>query len=323
MKIRANAWSRLGQNAVFGGVGLMEAVKDRNDIRFITADVSTLLGLTRFKGQYPEYYYDVGIAEQNLVTVAAGMALEGKCVFISTYASFLTMRGLEQIRHNLGYLKCNVKVVGMSSGACTGKSGISHWCTEDLAFMRAIPNMTVLSPADCTEVVKMTLAAAEINGPVYIRLTGNLNVPVIYKEDYEFQIGKGVCLRNGKDVAIIATGLLVKDSLDAAEDLEKQGISCSVYNMHTIKPIDTELLEKIYNKYKMIVTVEEHNIIGGLGGAVAEHKAKYANAPRQVFMGITDEYKKTGSRPFILGQYDLTPRGIADRIAREFKKDII
>lgn len=323
MKIKANAWSRLGQNAVFGGVGLMEAVKDRNDIRFITADVSTLLGLTRFKSQYPEYYYDVGIAEQNLVTVAAGMALEGKCVFISTYASFLTMRGLEQIRHNLGYLKCNVKVVGMSSGACTGKSGISHWCTEDLAFMRAIPNMTVLSPADCTEVVKMTLAAAEINGPVYIRLTGNLNVPVIYKEDYEFQIGKGVCLRKGKDVAIIATGLLVKDSLDAAEDLEKQGVSCSVYNMHTIKPIDTELLEKIYNKYKMIVTVEEHNIIGGLGGAVAEHKAKYANAPRQVFMGITDEYKKTGSRPFILGQYDLTSRGIADRIAKEFKKDII
>lgn len=317
MKIRANAWSRLGENAAFGGVGLMEAVKDREDIRFITADVSTLLGLGRFKAMYPDYYYDVGIAEQNLVTVASGMAIEGKCVFISTYASFLAVRGLEQIRHNLGYLKCNVKAVGMSSGLSVGKSGVAHWCTEDIAFMRAIPNMTVLSPADCTEVVKMTLAAAEMNGPVYMRLTGNLNVPVIYKEDYDLRIGKAITLREGEDVAIIATGLLVKDSLDAAEQLEEKGISCSVYNMHTIKPLDTELLEKIYKKYKLIVTVEEHNVVGGLGGAVAEHKAGFCGAPRQVFMGITDEYKKTGSRPFILGQYQLNTEGIVNRICNE------
>ena len=174
------------------------------------------------------------IAEQNMVTVAAGMALEGNCVFVSTYASFLSVRGLEQIRHNLGYLQCNIKVVGMSSGCATGKSGISHWCTEDIAFMRAIPNMTVLSPADCTEVVKMTIAAAQTDGPIYLRLTGNLNTPVVYREDYDFQIGKAVTLREGDDVAIIATGLLVRDSLNAAEILADEGISCAVYNMHTL-----------------------------------------------------------------------------------------
>lgn len=320
MKIRANAWSKLGQNATFGGVGLIEVMKERDDIQFITADVSTLLGLGKFKATYPEHYFDVGIAEQNLVTVASGLALEGNCVFISTYASFLSMRGLEQIRHNLGYLQCNVKVVGMSSGCATGKSGISHWCTEDIAFMRAIPNMTVLSPADCTEVVKMTTAAAEIQGPVYIRLTGNLNIPVIYKEDYDFQIGKAVTLREGDDVAIIATGLMVKDSLDAAELLEEKGISCAVYNMHTIKPLDTALLEQIYKKYKLIVTVEEHSIIGGLGGAVAEHKALLENTPRQLFMGITDEYKQTGSRPFVLKQYNLNAEGIANNIFKNIMK---
>lgn len=146
MKIRANAWSRLGQNATFGGIGMIEVMKEHEDVQFITADVSTLLGLGKFKTNYPEHYFDVGIAEQNMVTVAAGMALEGNCVFVSTYASFLAVRGLEQIRHNLGYLQTNVKLVGMSSGCATGKSGISHWCTEDMAFMRAIPNMTVLSP---------------------------------------------------------------------------------------------------------------------------------------------------------------------------------
>ena len=320
MKIKANAWSRLGQNAAFGGVGLMAAMKEREDIQFITADVSTLLGLGRFKSLYPEHYFDVGIAEQNMVTVASGMALERNCVFISTYASFLSMRGLEQIRHNLGYLKCNVKVIGMSSGCATGKSGISHWCTEDIAFMRAIPNMTVLSPADCTEVVKMTVAAAQIDTPVYLRLTGNLNTPIVYQEDYDFQIGKAVTLREGDDVAIIATGLLVKDSLDAAELLEEERISCAVYNMHTIKPLDTELLEKIYRKFRLIVTVEEHNIIGGLGGAVAEHKAAYENAPRQIFMGINDEYKQTGSRTFILDQYDLNTEGIVRTVERALKK---
>lgn len=320
MKVRANAWSRLGENATFGGVGLIEVMKERDDVQFITADVSTLLGLGKFKATYLEHYFDVGIAEQNMVTVAAGMALEGNCVFVSTYASFLAVRGLEQIRHNLGYLQANVKIVGMSSGCCTGKSGISHWCTEDMAFMRAIPNMTILSPADCTEVVKMTIAAAKMNGPVYLRLTGNRDVPVVYKEDYDFQIGKAIEMKEGEEVAIIATGLMVKEAMDAADILHEKGISCAVYNMHTIKPLDTELLEKIYQKYKLIVTVEEHNIVGGLGGAVAEHKSMFENAPRQIYMGITDEYRQTGSRKFIMEEYGLTAEGIVNNIQKNINK---
>lgn len=320
MKIRANAWSRLGQNATFGGIGMIEVMKEHEDVQFITADVSTLLGLGKFKTNYPEHYFDVGIAEQNMVTVAAGMALEGNCVFVSTYASFLAVRGLEQIRHNLGYLQTNVKLVGMSSGCATGKSGISHWCTEDMAFMRAIPNMTVLSPADCTEVVKMTMAAAELEGPVYIRLTGNRDVPVVYKDDYDFQIGKAITMREGSDVAIIATGLMVHEAMEAAEILEEKGISCTVINMHTIKPLDTALLEEVYKKYPLILTVEEHNIIGGLGGAVAEHKSAYVNAPRQIYMGITDEYKQTGSRKFVMEQYNLTSEGIVDIILKYVNK---
>lgn len=316
MKVRANAWSRLGQNAVFGGVGLIEVMKEHDNVQFITADVSTLLGLGKFKTQYPEHYYDVGIAEQNMVTVATGMALEGNCVFLSTYASFLVVRGLEQIRHNLGYLKANVKVIGMSAGCATGKSGISHWCTEDMAFLRAIPNMTVISPADCTEVVKATMAAANMEGPVYIRLTGNLNTAVIYEDDYDFQIGKGIVLREGSDVAVIATGLMVNESLEAAKILEQKGISCKVVDMHTIKPLDTKMLEEIYKNYKLIVTVEEHNVVGGLGGAVAEHKASFVNAPKQLFLGITDEYKKTGSRKFIMEEYGLTAEGIAHSIQK-------
>ena len=318
MKVRATAWSRLGQNATFGGVGLMEVVKDRPDIQFVTADVSSLLGLKRYKDMYPLQYVDVGIAEQNMVTVAAGMAYEGNCVFASTYASFIALRGLEQIRHNLGYLKANVKIVGMSSGACTGKSGISHWCTEDLAFMRAIPNMTVLSPADCTEVVKMTVAAAQMNGPVYIRLTGNLNVPIIYKEDYDFEIGKAITLKEGEDIALIATGLMVKEAMDAAAILEEQGISCSVINMHTIKPLDGACLEQCYKKHKLLVTIEEHNIVGGLGGAVAEPKAGYANVPPQLFLGITDEYKATGARAFIMEEYGLTAVQLAETIKNKW-----
>lgn len=319
MKIRAKAWSRLGQNATFGGIGLMEAMKEHDNIQFITADVSTLLGLGKFKTMYSEHYYDVGIAEQNMVTVAAGMALEGNCVFLSTYASFLVVRGLEQIRHNLGYLKTNVKIIGMSSGCATGKSGISHWCTEDMAFLRAIPNITVISPADCTEVVKATTAAANMKGPVYIRLTGNLNTAIIYEDDYDFQIGKGIVLREGEDVAIIATGLMVSESLEAAKILENEQISCKVINMHTIKPLDKRLMEEIYKTHKLIVTVEEHNIVGGLGGAVAEHKACFENTPKQLFLGITDEYQKTGSRKFIMDEYGLNAEGIADSIRKNIK----
>lgn len=315
----AKAWSRLGIRGAFGAIGIMSACEEKNNIYVITADTSGLLGLERFKKQYPDMFINVGIAEQNMIGIAAGIGSEENCVFASTYASFITARGYEFIRQNLGYLKRNVKIIGCSSGVVSGIAGISHWSIDDTALMRCIPNMLVLVPADAMEAVKMAIAVSEIKQPVYVRLCGDLNTPIVYQEDYDFQIGKAVTLREGDDVAIIATGLLVKDSLNAAEILADEGISCAVYNMHTLKPLDTDLLEKIYRKFHLIVTVEEHNIIGGLGGAVAEHKALYENAPRQIFMGINDEYRKTGSRDYILGQYDLNAEGICRTIQKELQ----
>lgn len=315
-KRNAVAWSRLGLRGAFGGIGIMAACEEEDNIYVVSADTSGLLGLERFKTKYPGRFVNAGIAEQNMIGISAGLASEGFCVFASTYASFITARAYEFIRQNLGYLKYNVKVIGCASGMVTGTSGVSHWSVDDIALMREIPNMTVISPADGMEAVKAALAVAKINGPAYVRLCGGTTCPILYEQDYDFQIGKAIAMREGTDVAMIATGLMVKDALDAAERLAEKRISCAVYNMHTIKPLDTELLEEIYRKFKLIVTIEEHSVIGGLGGAVAEHKAMYGNSPRQLFLGVTDEYKMTGSRPFILAQYGLTAEGIAERTAK-------
>lgn len=312
----ARAWSRMGLMGAMSAIGIVEERKNGTDICLLSADTS---GLDRFKNTFPDHYYSVGIAEQNMIGVSAGMASEGKCVFATAYASFLTSRAHEFIRQDLGYLQYNVKLVGFSSGVSAGTSGVAHWSIDDLAIMRVIPGMIVLSPADAMEAVKMVSKAAEIKKPVYIKLSGGKNCPIIYQEDYEFEIGKAIILREGTDVVIVATGLLVKDSLDAAEILQEQGISCTVVNMHTIKPLDGACLEQLYQKHKLVVTVEEHSIIGGLGGAVAEHKADFAASPRLLRLGITDEFKKTGTRDFILEQYGLTPEGIADSIKNNLK----
>lgn len=318
-KFQPNRWARLGQNSAFGSVALIDAVKKKENIMITLADNGTSIAIGRFKKQNPDCCYDIGIAEQNLIGVAAGLALEGGCVFAAANASFVTMRSYEFIRHFLGYMQCNVKIIGTMAGVVFGSGGISHWSVEDISLMRSIPNMIVLSPADTGEMYKMVQEVVEMQRPVYIRLTGGENCPIIYEEDYEFEIGKAIALREGTDVAIVATGLLVKDSLDAAEILQEQGISCTVVNMHTIKPLDGACLEQLYQKHKLIVTVEEHSIIGGLGGAVAEHKADFAGAPRLLRLGVTDEFKKTGTRAFILEQYGLTPEGIAHSIKKNFK----
>ncbi len=312
-KRNARTWSRLGLMGAFGAISLPDLRKDQPDVFLVSADI---YGLDRFFNTYPESSCNVGITEQNMIGISSGLASEGNCVFAITYASFLTSRAHEFIRQDLGYLRYNVKLVGFNAGISAGTSGVAHWAIDDIALMRSIPNMTVLSPADAMEAVKMCEAVAKTERPVYIRLCGNKNTPIIYDEDYDFQIGKAVALRNGTDVAIIATGLLVKDSLEAAVLLEKEGISCAVYDMHTIKPLDTELLEAVYKKFRFIATVEEHNVIGGLGSAIAEHKAQFANAPRQILLGIDDSYKKTGTRAFAMEEYGLTAVGIAESIRK-------
>jgi transketolase len=254
-----------------------------------------------------------------MIGIAAGLAMDGYNVFATTYSSFITVRSLEHVRQHLSFLKLNVKIVGSAAGVVAAKSGVSHWATEDLAFTRVLPNLTVFSPADSLEAVKVAEYAAETDGPMYIRLSGGLNAPIVYKEDYEFVPGKLIQLKEGADAAIIATGLMVNESLSAAKMLGEQGINVAVYNMHTIKPIDKEGLDKIFQNYKIIFTVEEHNVLGGMGSAVAEYKAAKSNAPRQVFIGFQDAFCNAGSQRYVWEQAGLTDVKIAEKIASEIR----
>lgn len=313
------AWSRLGQRGSVFAIALPQIAKEKDNLKLLTADLALLSGMERFVTAYSDKFLNVGIAEQNMIGIASGLAMEGYCVFATTYASFIAVRSLEHVRQHLSHMQCNVKLIGSAAGVIAAKSGVSHWATEDLAFMRALPNMTVLSAADSLEAIKMANYAASIDTPVYIRLSGGLNCPVVYQEDYEFEAGKMIQLREGKEVAIIGTGLMVSEALKAAELLSETDISASVYNLHTIKPLDQETLKNIFEKYALIVTVEEHNVIGGMGSAVAEYKATLANTPRQIFLGFPDAFAKAGSQNYVWEQVGITATQIADRIREELQ----
>ena len=218
----------------------------------------------------PERYFDVGIAEQNTLGVAAGLANEGLNVFVSTFAPFQTMRCLEQIKINLAYMQIPLTFVGLASGVSLGYLGYSHCCIEDLGVLRSLPNINIISPSDTLETVKAVFASAKSKNPTYIRLSGDNNSQQINFDDYDFQIGTAKQVMKGKKIAILATGTSVGESKKAAEKLNESGINCSLYNFHTIKPIDRVCLEKIALEYELIFTIEEHNIIGGLGSAVSE-----------------------------------------------------
>lgn len=315
-------WARLGQRGAFFGIAMPEIAGEMDTLKLLTADLALLSGMERFEKSHPQKFLNVGIAEQNMIGIAAGLAMEGDCVFATTYASFIAVRSLEHVRQHLSHLQCNVKIVGTAAGVVAAKSGVSHWATEDLAFTRALPNLKVFSSADSLEAIKIAEYAAHTEGPMYIRISGGLNSPIVYKEDYVFEPGKLVNIKEGEDIAIIATGLMVSESLKAAEMLEEAGVSCSVYNMHTIKPIDKAGLSKIFDKYKMVVTVEEHNVIGGMGSAVAEYKATLKSSPRQVFIGFPDSYAEAGSQRFVWEQKGLTDELIAKRIRDEWESDL-
>ena len=318
--LNARLWSKLGSRGTYG-LTMMELGKEYDDIMVLTADLCTTSGLDRFREAYPEKFCNVGIAEQNLVGIAAGLAKEGKTVFASSFATFIAMRAFEQVRLNLGYMGFNVKVVGLAAGFAMGMFGNTHYGIEDIALMRAIPGLCVLSPADCSEVVKATFAAAQYSGPVYLRLTGGMNCPVVYKNDYSFDIGKVITLKEGHTVAIISTGSMVYQSLQAAKELEHDGISASVMNMHTIKPLDIHVIDELCNKVSLIVTVEEHSIIGGLGGAIAEYLCSIRSSPRLIRIGIPDTFQKVGDYEYLLEQNGLTGPKIAERIRKEHLSD--
>ena len=310
-------WSLIGSRATFG-LTILELGK-KNNLMVLTADTSTSAGLDRFKKTFPEKFLDVGVAEQNLIGIAAGLASEGMNVFTATFGPFQTMRCCEQIKVHVGYMKHKICMVGLASGVVLGTLGYTHCCIEDISIMRSIPGITVISPADCTETVKATLAAIKHKNSVYIRLTGDMNQPVVFNKDYDFEIGKGIKLLDEGNIAIIATGTMVHKSLEAAKILKEKGIIAKVINIHTIKPLDEKLIHELSINSKLLVTVEEHSVIGGLGSAIADFKSTLNDAPPQLFIGLPNEYKKSGKYVDILDNYGLTSEKIAKTIENKHK----
>jgi len=311
----ARIWSRLGPRAIFGQAVLYVSEKNDN-IMALTGDLGHSSGLSRFEKTFPERYINVGIAEQNMIGIAAGLAKEGKNVFATSFAPFISLRSGEQIRMNLGYMELNVKAVGIGSGVSMAFLGNSHYGIEDISIMRSIPNMTVVCPSDCAEVVKVVEVASTFNGPMYIRLTGAVNNPIVNIEDYDFEIGKSITLKEGDDITIFAHGSMVYEAIEAAEILKEENISASVINMHTIKPLDTNSIDNAVMSSKYIVSVEEHSVIGGLGSAISEYTSKIKNTPPQLTLGLPDKFVKTGSYDFLLDKYRLTSKKITKDIIK-------
>ena len=312
-------FSTIGQRATVG-MCCLEIVKKYPELMVLTADVSTSAGLDRFRKTYKDNYLDVGIAEQNLISVAAGIASEGYKVITTTFSPFQTLRCCEQIKVNLGYSKEKISMIGLASGLALGHLGFTHCSIEDIGVLRSIPNLSIVSPADSLEVVKSIEASLEYPNSVYIRLTGTSNIPIIYKEDYNFEIGKGVVLRAGKDITIFSNGVICNLALEIAEELQSNNISVEVINLHTVKPLDKELIENCCQNKKLMVSLEEHNIIGGLGSSIAEFKSTISKSPKQLFFGINDYYAKGGEYNFLKKEYKLSKENISKSIIDEFRK---
>ncbi len=311
-KAKSKLWSRLGARATYGQA-VLEIARQRKDFYVMSADLCQSSGLTRLREELPDRFINAGIAEQNLVGVAAGLAKDGTNVFISSFSPFITMRACEQVRMNMGYMQLNIKTVGLGSGLIMAQLGNSHYGIEDASIMRAIPGMTVIEPADGVEIVKTVEALCDYDKPAYLRLTGGPGLPVVYEGDIDFQIGKAITLRDGKDVAIIAAGTMVYYAKLVAEALSAKGIDASVTDMHTIKPLDTACIDEQLDK-KLIVTIEEASVIGGLGSAVAEYMAGIPNKPPQLTLGIKDCFPHAGSYQYLLEQCGLTETAITNAV---------
>ena len=315
------AYARLGQKGAAAGIGMMELAKRDPDMRVVVADSIAIASLDRFYANYPDRVINAGISEQSMIGIAAGLSSEdNRPVYACTYAAFVLVKAIEFVRHNLAYHQFNVKLVGNSAGFAMETLSISHWATEDIAMARSLPNITILSAADCLEAIKCVIAAHDVPGPVYVRLSGLLNCPIVYDKDFDFKVGKANHLREGDDVAIVATGMMVREALDAADLLTAKGIECSVVDMHTIKPLDTKCLDELFKKSRLVVSVEEHTVIGGLGGAIAEYKADKKDAPRLIRIGVEDNFGKLGDLRYCWEQHGLTASQIADRIDKELNK---
>ena len=296
------------------GEALVKLGKMNEDIVVLEADLSKSTMTAYFQKEFPERHINLGIAEADMIVTAAGFATTGKIAFASTFAHFAAGRAFDQIRNSVAYPQLNVKICPTHAGISLGEDGGSHQSVEDVALMRAIPGMVVLSPADAVETEKMIFAVAEYEGPVYVRL-GRLNIPVLFDENYKFEIGKAVTLTEGNDVAILATGLMVSEALEAAKVLEEKGIKARVVNVSTIKPLDTETVLKVAKECKFIVTSEEHSVIGGLGSAVSEYLSEVHPA-KVVKHGIQDIFGQSADGETMLTNYGLRAKDIAEIVLK-------
>lgn len=293
------------------GKALVELGEKNPNVLVLDADLAAATKTGAFKKVFPERFFDTGIAESNMMGVAAGLATTGYTVFASSFAMFSAGRAFEQVRNTIGYPHLNVKIGATHAGISVGEDGASHQCCEDIALMRSIPGMVIINPADDIEARAAVLAAAEHDGPVYMRF-GRLAVPRIFDENYKFEIGKAVTIKEGTDVTIIATGLLVNEAIEAAKILEDEGISANVINMHTIKPLDKKAVIDAAKKTGCIVTAEEHNVIGGLGEAVCEAVCDEFPVP-VVKVGVEDTFGKSGPAVELLHIFGLDSRNIVEK----------
>ena len=297
--------SRLGMRGAIFGILLPEMAAENSRLKILTADLALLSGMDRLQKAAPDTVLNMGIAEQNMIGTAAGLALGGYQVIATTYASFVAVRSLEFVRQFLSNLQAPVTLIGSASGMPSGKSGVSHLATEDLAFIRPLPNIVLLSPADALEAVLMTKWALSSNKPCYIRLTGGLNTPAVFGADYEFKPGEVVEVATGENIAILATGLMVAEAVKTRDILATSGITPAVYHVGTLNPLDTAKIATILEQHQLVITVEEHNIVGGLGSAIAEVRAELGRAAKVLRLGMAD-YMKLGTQDYMWEQIGIT-----------------
>ncbi len=306
-------WSKLGHRSAFGE-SMVQLGKENENVCAVVADITNTARMVNFEKAYPDRLFNVGIAEQNMIGFTTGLAVEGFIPFAVTVAAFAPMRCAEQMRMGLGYMNLNAIVVGIEAGMRFGSLGNTHFGMDDIAIARSIPNFTVLSPCDAHQIYKAVFAAAKHPGPVYLRLTGAPGFPLLYPEDFEYEIGKAIEYKKGETVAIISTGSMLGTAIEAANMLESKGISTRIIDMHTVKPIDTKMLDDVFKNNQLVVSLEEHTVIGGLGSAIAEYKTQFGNAPKQIICGISDSFRKIGCYEFQLEQSELTPERIVEKV---------
>ena len=300
------------------GSGLVKLGEKYDDFLVMDADLAAATKSGMFKKAFPDRFYNAGIAEQNMIGIAAGIAATGKKVFASSFAMFAAGRAFEQIRNSVGYPHLNVKICATHAGISVGEDGATHQCNEDIAILRTIPGMVIINPADAVEAEKAMEAMYEYEGPAYARF-GRLAVPVIFDDDYKFEIGKSVTLKEGNDITIIATGLMVAEALIAYDILKAEGINARIINMATIKPLDNEAVLKAAKETGIIITAEEHSVIGGLGSAVSEYLSE--EYPTKVIkMGVNDEFGYSGPANDLLDKFALRGKDIAEKAKKALSK---